>query len=138
MFSTSAFSTPNSGQEQFTRTAASRGVHHGWIGFQPQATFPFVKNAKRCQAGIQCRTIRRPEPLTAGKRARFEMMRPKLIRFLMGAAVVALLFVAQSNGDGQAAPSTTRKAQPPRTVRLYVFDCGVLHNPDMARFNLEN
>jgi N-acyl homoserine lactone hydrolase len=66
------------------------------------------------------------------------MMRPKLIRFLIGAAVVAHLFVAQSNGAGQAAPSTTHKAQPPRTVRLYVFDCGVLHNPDMARFNLKN
>ena len=66
------------------------------------------------------------------------MMRPNLIRFLIGAAVVAHLFVAQSNGAGQAAPSTTHKAQPPRTVRLYVFDCGVLHNPDMARFNLKN
>ncbi len=65
-------------------------------------------------------------------------MKPKLIQFFMGAAVVALLMVAQSNGAGQAAPSTTRKAQPPRTVRLYVFDCGVLHNPDMARFNLKN
>jgi N-acyl homoserine lactone hydrolase len=29
------------------------------------------------------------------------------------------------------------KAQAPSTIRLYVFDCGVLHNADMGRFNLK-
>ena len=65
------------------------------------------------------------------------MMKHNLIRFFVGAAAVALLFAAQSNVGGQVTPSTQRKVLPPRTVRLYVFDCGVLHNPDMARFNLK-
>jgi N-acyl homoserine lactone hydrolase len=33
-------------------------------------------------------------------------------------------------------PSAPRKAQAPRAVRLYIFDCGVLHNSDMGRFSL--
>lgn len=35
-------------------------------------------------------------------------------------------------------PTAPHKPKPPRSVRLYVFDCGVLHNPDMGRFNLKN
>jgi glyoxylase-like metal-dependent hydrolase (beta-lactamase superfamily II) len=58
-------------------------------------------------------------------------MKRNLIRLFMAVAAAALLFAGQTNVSGQ------RKAQPPRTVRLYVFDCGVLHNPDMGRFNLK-
>src|SRR6202165_4580544 len=62
-------------------------------------------------------------------------MKRNMVRlFLAGAA---LLFSAQTRGGGQNTPSAQRKAQPPRSVRLYVFDCGVLHNADMGRFNLK-
>jgi N-acyl homoserine lactone hydrolase len=65
-------------------------------------------------------------------------MKRNLIRLFLTAATAVLIFAAQTNLSGQTTRSPQRKAQPPRTVRLYVFDCGVLHNPDMARFNLKN
>jgi N-acyl homoserine lactone hydrolase len=64
-------------------------------------------------------------------------MKRYLIRFFLAAAATALVFVAQANVSGQTTPSAVRKAKPPRSVRLYVFDCGVLHNADMGRFNLK-
>src|ERR1700726_1186760 len=59
------------------------------------------------------------------------------IRLFLVAAAAAILFSASARGGGQTAPSVPHKAQEPRTVRLYVFDCGVLHNADMGRFNLK-
>jgi len=57
-------------------------------------------------------------------------------RLFLVAAAAAFLFTALTSGV-QAAPSPQGKAKPPRSVRLYVFDCGVLHNADMGRFNLK-
>ena len=65
------------------------------------------------------------------------MIKRNAIRFFPMAAAVVLLFTAATNGGAQAAPPA-KKAQTPRSVRLYVFDCGVLHNSDMGRFNLKN
>jgi len=59
------------------------------------------------------------------------------LRFFLAAATAALLFVPATRGGGQTTPSAPHKAQAPRSVRLYVFDCGVLHNADMGRFNLK-
>jgi N-acyl homoserine lactone hydrolase len=64
-------------------------------------------------------------------------MKRNLIRFFLAATAAALLFAAQANLSGQTTPSAVRKAKTPRSVRLYVFDCGVLHNADMGRFNLK-
>jgi N-acyl homoserine lactone hydrolase len=64
-------------------------------------------------------------------------MKRNTIRLFVAGAAMALLFAAQTRGGGQATPSAQHKAQPPRSVRLYVFDCGVLHNADMGRFNLK-
>ena len=64
-------------------------------------------------------------------------MKRNLIRLFVAAAAAALLFSAQTRVAGQTTPSVQHKAQPPSTVRLYVFDCGVLHNPDMSRFNMK-
>jgi N-acyl homoserine lactone hydrolase len=64
-------------------------------------------------------------------------MKLTTIRLVLIAAVAALLFTGQTKVVGQATPSAQRKAQALRTVRLYVFDCGVLHNADMGRFNLK-
>ena len=57
-------------------------------------------------------------------------------RLFLVAAAAAFLFTALTSCV-QAAPSPQGKAKPPRSVRLYVFDCGVLHNADMGRFNLK-
>ncbi len=66
------------------------------------------------------------------------MKRP-VVRLLLAMAAAAFLFVAAENNLGaQTMPSPAKKAKPPRSVRLYVFDCGVLHNADMGRFNLKN
>jgi len=66
------------------------------------------------------------------------MMRKRnAIRWFLAAATAALLFSAPTGGGAQAAPSAGPKAKPPRSLRLYVFDCGVLHNADMGRFNLK-
>jgi N-acyl homoserine lactone hydrolase len=55
--------------------------------------------------------------------------------FVVIAAALILLSAAQNSI--QAAPAAQHKAEPPRSVRLYVFDCGVLHNADMGRFSLK-
>ncbi len=65
------------------------------------------------------------------------MRKCSAIRLIFAAATAALLFSASSGGRGQTAPSTRLKARPPRSIRLYVFDCGVLHNSDMNRYNLK-
>src|SRR6267143_718001 len=64
-------------------------------------------------------------------------MKPNTIRLLVAAAAAVLLCAAQTSGGRQTTPSAQHKAQPPRSVRLYVFNCGVLHNADMGRFNLK-
>jgi N-acyl homoserine lactone hydrolase len=64
-------------------------------------------------------------------------MRRNVIRWFLVAAVAALLFSFPTIGGAQTASSAQHKAQPPHSVRLYVFDCGVLHNADMGRFNLK-
>jgi N-acyl homoserine lactone hydrolase len=65
------------------------------------------------------------------------MMKRNAIRFFLAGAVMAFLFFART-GAAQNMPSAPHKPQAPRSVRLYVFDCGVLHNADMGRFNLKN
>jgi glyoxylase-like metal-dependent hydrolase (beta-lactamase superfamily II) len=65
-------------------------------------------------------------------------MKRNLGRFF-GVAVAAILFLAvQTPIHAQMSSSAAPKAKAPRSVRLYVFDCGVLHNSDMGRFNLKN
>ena len=65
------------------------------------------------------------------------MMKRQRVRLFVAAAIAALLFAAQTRAAGQTTPSAQHKPRPPRSVRLYVFDCGVLHNSDMSRFNLK-
>jgi len=67
----------------------------------------------------------------------FSMLKRNVMRLFLAAAVAAILLSAQPNACTQSAPSAKPKPNPPRTVRLYVFDCGVLHNADMGRFNLK-
>jgi glyoxylase-like metal-dependent hydrolase (beta-lactamase superfamily II) len=58
-------------------------------------------------------------------------------RFLIAALIAALLFVTFPRAAGQTDPSPARHAQPPRSLRLYVFDCGTIHVADLSRFSLK-
>ena len=64
-------------------------------------------------------------------------MKPNTTRLFLAGAATALLIFAHTGGAARSLPSAQHKAQPPRSIRLYVFDCGVLHNSDMGRFNLK-
>ena len=64
-------------------------------------------------------------------------MKRNMVRLFLMAASAAILLGVQTNITAQIAHSAQHKAQPPKSVRLYVFDCGVLHNADMGRFNLK-
>ena len=59
-------------------------------------------------------------------------------RLLVGAFVATLLLAAVVHGAGQSAPPGARRAGPPESVRLYVFDCGTLEGADMGRYRLKN
>ena len=49
------------------------------------------------------------------------------------ALVAALLLAAVVHGAGQTASPAARRAAPPESVRLYVFDCGTIEGADMGR-----
>ena len=49
-----------------------------------------------------------------------------------------MLLAVVVHGAGQSASSAVRRAVPPESVRLYVFDCGTLEGADMGRFRLKN
>src|SRR5260370_6896949 len=58
-------------------------------------------------------------------------------RFLIATLIAALVFAAVPRAAAQTEPSPTRRAQPPLSLRLYVFDCGTIHPTDLARFSLK-
>src|SRR6185437_6201444 len=49
----------------------------------------------------------------------------------------ALLLASTLTAGAQPSASADHRPPPPRSVRLYVFDCGTLHIADMARFRLK-
>lgn len=65
------------------------------------------------------------------------MANKRLLGCLLVVSATALGLLSAARSSIQAAQAAQHKAQPPRSVRLYVFDCGVLHNADMGRFNLK-
>ncbi len=64
------------------------------------------------------------------------MAKRRFVAQLFVVIAAALVSLSAARNSIQAAPAAQQKPQPPRSVRLYVFDCGVLHNSDMGRFNL--
>src|SRR5437667_1704093 len=58
-------------------------------------------------------------------------------RSLVATLVAGLLCSVVAGAAGQTAPSPGRRAPPPPSVRLYVFDCGTLHIADLGRFQLK-
>ena len=65
------------------------------------------------------------------------MTKRTLTRLFLVFAGAAILWVTLATVGGRTLALAQQKAQRPRSVRLYVFDCGVLHNSDMGRFNLK-
>ncbi len=59
-----------------------------------------------------------------------------LCRAAIAPLVGLLAITAVARGLGQA-PPTPHEPAPPGSVRLYVFDCGVIHVADPARFQLK-
>jgi glyoxylase-like metal-dependent hydrolase (beta-lactamase superfamily II) len=58
-------------------------------------------------------------------------------RFLIATLIVALVFAALPSAAAQTDPSPTHRAPSPRSLRLYVFDCGTIHVADLSRFSLK-
>ncbi len=56
------------------------------------------------------------------------MLQRQIIRLLLVATTAALVLLAAQVKSG---------AKPPRSLRLYVFDCGTLHIADMGRFQMK-
>jgi N-acyl homoserine lactone hydrolase len=56
---------------------------------------------------------------------------------LIAILIAALVFATLPRAAAQTDPSPTRRAQPPRSLRLYVFDCGTIHVADLSRFSLK-
>jgi N-acyl homoserine lactone hydrolase len=65
------------------------------------------------------------------------MRRIRRVILVCLAAMLAASVLILGGAAKQVSASPQEKAKPPRSVRLYVFDCGVLHNADMGRFNLK-
>ena len=64
-------------------------------------------------------------------------MKRNTIRLFLASTIAVLILLAQTTRGGQTAPSVPRSVRPPRSVRLYVFDCGTLHIADPERFRLK-
>ena len=56
------------------------------------------------------------------------------VRFFLTAATAALVLAVQAWSGGGTSPSAPQSIRPPQSVKLYVFDCGTLHNSDAARY----
>jgi N-acyl homoserine lactone hydrolase len=65
------------------------------------------------------------------------IMRHNTFRSLIATLIAALVLAVLPRAAGQSEPSPTHRAQPPRSLRLYVFDCGTIHVADPSRFSLK-
>lgn len=63
-------------------------------------------------------------------------MKRNAVRFSLAVAAAALVLAIQAGGGAGATPAP-QKTQPPHSTRVYVFDCGTLHNSDAARYRFK-
>ena len=61
-------------------------------------------------------------------------MERNAVRLLSAITTAVFILAAQTTGGGQTTSSAPHKVQPPRSARLYVFNCGILHIADAGRF----
>ena len=59
------------------------------------------------------------------------------VRLLPSIATAVVILAAQTTSFGQTTSSSPHKVQPPRSAKLYVFDCGILHFADVGRFGFK-
>lgn len=64
-------------------------------------------------------------------------MKRKTIQFLLAAAVAALVLAIPARSRRGITPSVPQSERPPQSLRLYVLDCGILHNSDAARYRFK-
>ncbi len=65
-------------------------------------------------------------------------MHHNTFRSLIATLIAALVFAALPRAAGQTESPLNHRAQPPRSLRLYVFDCGTIHVADLSRFSLKS
>ena len=63
-------------------------------------------------------------------------MKHKILRLLLALTVVFTL-AAQAGGSRTITGAPSQKFRPPQSLRLYIFDCGILHNSDAARYRFK-
>jgi glyoxylase-like metal-dependent hydrolase (beta-lactamase superfamily II) len=56
------------------------------------------------------------------------------VRLLLAISVAVFALAVQAAGSRTITGSPSQKVRPPQSLRLYVFDCGILHNSDAARY----
>ena len=61
----------------------------------------------------------------------------KIIGLLLTAALTFLALAAQAPAGQAIAAASSQGLHPPQSLRLYVFDCGILHNSDPARYRFK-
>ncbi|HEV3374632.1 MAG TPA: N-acyl homoserine lactonase family protein [Candidatus Acidoferrum sp.] len=64
-------------------------------------------------------------------------MQRNTFRSLIATLITAVIFATFPRAAAQTDPSPARRAQTPRSLRLYVFDCGTIHVADLSRFSLK-
>jgi glyoxylase-like metal-dependent hydrolase (beta-lactamase superfamily II) len=65
------------------------------------------------------------------------MTKRRVARFFLAGAAAVLVLAVQAWSGGVVTPSAPQTARPPQSLRLYVFDCGTLHNSDAARYRFK-
>ena len=64
-------------------------------------------------------------------------MKHKIIRLFPGLSVAVLTLTVQAADSRTIAGSPSESVRPPQSLRLSVFDCGILHNSDAARYRFQ-
>src|SRR2546427_134296 len=65
-----------------------------------------------------------------------ETMKHKILRLLLALTVAVLTLAVQAAGS-RTITGSPQGFRPPQSLRLYVFDCGILHNSDAARYRFK-
>lgn len=64
-------------------------------------------------------------------------MKRNLVLSFLAIAAAALVLAAQAGSGGGITSSAPQNVRPPQSLRLYVFDCGTLHNSDAGRYRFK-
>src|SRR5262249_23925876 len=70
-------------------------------------------------------------------RERIAIMKRKAVRWFPAIAATVVVLAAQTTGGGHTTASAPQTARKPRSPRLSVFDCGILHIADTGRFQFK-